>query len=191
MSAMSDGEAITAEGLEALKAELARLEGDARRDIAKRIQAARELGDLKENTLYHIAKEDQAHLETKIARLVRRARRIYVSRCAWSSLAMWYSAFSLRSPQLARGLDALWRCRAARRPPGRASSALRAFEALRGDRFSVAHRAHCGGPAAAAACTSASQGRSPKPWSHQVVPAPASSCRRDGSGRSWLTTTTS
>jgi len=47
MTRMSDGEAITAEGLEALKAELAHLEGDARRDMARRIMAARELGDLK------------------------------------------------------------------------------------------------------------------------------------------------
>jgi transcription elongation factor GreA len=74
MSAMSDGEPITAEGLEALKAELARLEGDARRDIARRIQVARELGDLSENAEYHIAKEDQAHLETKILRLNARLR---------------------------------------------------------------------------------------------------------------------
>jgi transcription elongation factor GreA len=74
MSAMSDGEPITAEGLEALKAELARLEGDARRDMARRIQVARELGDLSENAEYHIAKEDQAHLETKILRLVERLR---------------------------------------------------------------------------------------------------------------------
>jgi transcription elongation factor GreA len=78
MTAMSDGEAITAEGLVALKAELAQLEGDARRDIARRIQAARELGDLKENAEYHIAKEDQAHLETKIARLVERLRNAVV-----------------------------------------------------------------------------------------------------------------
>ena len=71
---MSEGEAITAEGLEALKAELAHLEGDARRQMAARIQAARELGDLKENAEYHIAKEDQAHLETKIKRLRERLR---------------------------------------------------------------------------------------------------------------------
>ena len=69
MNAMSDGEAITAEGLEALKGELAHLEGEARRDMARRIMAARELGDLKENAEYHIAKEDQAHLETRIKRL--------------------------------------------------------------------------------------------------------------------------
>jgi transcription elongation factor GreA len=75
MTAMSDTrEAITAEGLDALKSELARLEGDARRDIARRIKAARELGDLSENAEYHIAKEDQAHLETKIARLSERLR---------------------------------------------------------------------------------------------------------------------
>jgi len=75
MSGMTtDGEPITPEGLEALKAELARLEGDARRDMAQRIQAARELGDLSENAEYHIAKEDQAHLETKILRLRDRLR---------------------------------------------------------------------------------------------------------------------
>jgi transcription elongation factor GreA len=71
---MTNGEAITPEGLEALKAELERLEGDARRDIAQRIKAARELGDLSENAEYHIAKEDQAHLETKILRLNERLR---------------------------------------------------------------------------------------------------------------------
>ncbi|MEA2358747.1 MAG: transcription elongation factor GreA [Solirubrobacteraceae bacterium] len=74
MRTMSEGEAITAEGLAALKTELARLEGDARRDMAQRIQAARELGDLKENAEYHIAKEDQAHLETRIQRLQSRLR---------------------------------------------------------------------------------------------------------------------
>jgi transcription elongation factor GreA len=59
----------TAEGLEALKAELAVLEGEGRREIAERIKTAREWGDLKENSEYHDAKNDQAHLETKIARL--------------------------------------------------------------------------------------------------------------------------
>jgi transcription elongation factor GreA len=79
MSAMSDGEPITAEGLEALKAELERLEGDGRREIARRIQIARELGDLSENAEYHIAKEDQAHLETKIKRLAERLRNARVT----------------------------------------------------------------------------------------------------------------
>lgn len=59
----------TADGLETLKAELAALEGEARREIAERIKTAREWGDLKENSEYHDAKNEQAHLETKIARL--------------------------------------------------------------------------------------------------------------------------
>ena len=60
---------ITAEGLESLNAELAELEGEGRREIAERIKTAREWGDLKENSEYHDAKNEQAHLETKIARV--------------------------------------------------------------------------------------------------------------------------
>jgi transcription elongation factor GreA len=60
---------ITAGGLEQLNSELAALEGDARREIAERIKTARDWGDLKENSEYHDAKNEQAHLETKIARL--------------------------------------------------------------------------------------------------------------------------
>jgi transcription elongation factor GreA len=59
----------TAAGLETLKSELSVLEGDGRREIAERIKTAREWGDLKENSEYHDAKNDQAHLETRIARL--------------------------------------------------------------------------------------------------------------------------
>jgi transcription elongation factor GreA len=59
----------TAEGLATLNAELAVLEGEGRREIAERIKTAREWGDLKENSEYHDAKNEQAHLETKIARL--------------------------------------------------------------------------------------------------------------------------
>ena len=55
---------ITAEGLEVLEAELAALEGDGRREIAERIKTAREWGDLKENSEYHDAKNEQAPLES-------------------------------------------------------------------------------------------------------------------------------
>src|SRR5215471_871939 len=71
---MPEGEAITAAGLESLQAELDELEGPARSAMAARIKAARELGDLSENAEYHIAKEDQAHLETRIKRLRERLR---------------------------------------------------------------------------------------------------------------------
>ena len=67
---MSEGTNLTtAEGLKALQDELVALEGDGRREIAERIKTARDWGDLKENSEYHDAKNDQAHLETKIARL--------------------------------------------------------------------------------------------------------------------------
>jgi transcription elongation factor GreA len=61
--------AITAEGLDALRAELEELETTGREQIAAQIRTAREWGDLKENAEYHAAKEAQAHLETKILRL--------------------------------------------------------------------------------------------------------------------------
>jgi transcription elongation factor GreA len=70
----SGGEPITEEGIEALRAEIEELEGDGRNKMAARIKVAREEGDLKENAEYHIAKEDQAHLETKIKRLRERLR---------------------------------------------------------------------------------------------------------------------
>jgi transcription elongation factor GreA len=73
MSAVGQGgEPITAAGIEELKAELAELEGPARQRMAARIKAARDEGDLKENAEYHVAKEDQAHLETRIKRLQER-----------------------------------------------------------------------------------------------------------------------
>jgi transcription elongation factor GreA len=68
------GEPITEEGIAALREEIEQLEGPARTEMAARIKAARELGDLKENAEYHIAKEDQAHLETRIKRLRERLR---------------------------------------------------------------------------------------------------------------------
>jgi len=68
------GEPITPEGIAALREEIEQLEGPGRTEMAARIKAARELGDLKENAEYHIAKEDQAHLETRIKRLRERLR---------------------------------------------------------------------------------------------------------------------
>src|SRR5690242_16613824 len=69
MAGLSDPVVMTAEGLKALQAELEQLETVARKEIAERIKTAREWGDLKENSEYHDAKNDQAHLETKILRI--------------------------------------------------------------------------------------------------------------------------
>ncbi len=72
---MTEANVITAEGLSALTAELEELEGPSRREIAERIKTAREWGDLKENSEYHDAKNDQSHLERKIAMLRERISR--------------------------------------------------------------------------------------------------------------------
>lgn len=60
---------ITHEGFQKLKAELERLINVERKNIADRIQEAKELGDLSENAEYSAAKEEQAFLEMKIAEL--------------------------------------------------------------------------------------------------------------------------
>jgi transcription elongation factor GreA len=78
MSDTGPGESITPEGIVALRAELEQLEGPARVEMAARIKTARELGDLKENADYHIAKDDQGHLEARIRRLRERLRRATV-----------------------------------------------------------------------------------------------------------------
>jgi transcription elongation factor GreA len=75
---MAEEEPITPEGLRALEAELEELETAGRQDMAKQINAARSLGDLKENADYHIAKDEQAHMETKIKRLRERLRNAVV-----------------------------------------------------------------------------------------------------------------
>jgi transcription elongation factor GreA len=72
------GEPITEDGIAALREEIEQLEGPGRTEMAARIKVARELGDLKENAEYHIAKEDQAHLETRIKRLRERLRKAVV-----------------------------------------------------------------------------------------------------------------
>jgi transcription elongation factor GreA len=52
-----------------LEREIEELETGARGEMAERIKAARDLGDLKENAEYHDAKDAQAILETRILRL--------------------------------------------------------------------------------------------------------------------------
>jgi transcription elongation factor GreA len=76
--AEQSGEPITAAGIEELRAELAELEGPKRQAMAARIKAARDEGDLKENAEYHVAKEDQAHMETRIKRLQERLQNAVV-----------------------------------------------------------------------------------------------------------------
>jgi transcription elongation factor GreA len=60
---------LTQEAYDRLKAELDYLSGPGRVDIAKRIEAAREEGDLRENGGYHAAKDEQGQMEARIITL--------------------------------------------------------------------------------------------------------------------------
>ena len=60
---------LTQEAYDRLSAELEHLRGPARQEIAKKIEAAREEGDLKENGGYHAAKEEQGKQEARVRQL--------------------------------------------------------------------------------------------------------------------------
>lgn len=60
---------LTQEGLNHLKQEYQELTAIQRPKIAKRIQRAREFGDLAENSEYDAAKEEQSLLEARISQL--------------------------------------------------------------------------------------------------------------------------
>ncbi|MGP4112539.1 transcription elongation factor GreA [Streptomyces sp. 4N509B] len=60
---------LTQEAYDQLRAELDHLSGPARVEIAKKIEQAREEGDLKENAGYHAAKEEQGKMEARVRQL--------------------------------------------------------------------------------------------------------------------------
>jgi transcription elongation factor GreA len=64
-----EGEQLTAKQADALREELAGLEGPRRDDVVAAIKKAREFGDLSENFEYHAAKNEQGLLEARIRTL--------------------------------------------------------------------------------------------------------------------------
>jgi transcription elongation factor GreA len=60
---------LTKEGLQKLKDEFTNLIDVKRPEIAKRIQDAREMGDISENSEYDAAKQEQAFIEGRIAEI--------------------------------------------------------------------------------------------------------------------------
>jgi transcription elongation factor GreA len=78
---MSDKPAsfLTQEAYDRLAAELEDLSTVKRAEIVKRIEAAREEGDLKENSGYHAAKDEQGRIESRIRDLTERLKHAVVS----------------------------------------------------------------------------------------------------------------
>jgi transcription elongation factor GreA len=66
---MEEQQIISKEGYKKLKEELEHLTNIKRKEIADRIEKAKELGDLSENAEYQEAKDAQAFNETRIAEL--------------------------------------------------------------------------------------------------------------------------
>ncbi|MCC3380809.1 transcription elongation factor GreA [Paenibacillus farraposensis] len=60
---------LTKEGLAKLEEELKELKTVKRKELAERLKLAISYGDLKENSEYHSAKDDQAFMETRILTL--------------------------------------------------------------------------------------------------------------------------
>jgi len=74
----SDRIPITREGYDKKKAELDRMQNVEMIEVAKRIAAARDLGDLSENAEYHAAREDQGMLQARIDSLKDQLARAYI-----------------------------------------------------------------------------------------------------------------
>jgi transcription elongation factor GreA len=64
-----EGERLTARQAQAVRDELAALEGPRREEVVAAIKKAREFGDLSENFEYHAAKNEQGLLEARIRTL--------------------------------------------------------------------------------------------------------------------------
>jgi transcription elongation factor GreA len=75
---MKDDIFLTEEGIEDIKRELAELKDVKRPELAARLKAAIEMGDLSENADYIKAKEDQGFLEGKIQELEETLKRVKV-----------------------------------------------------------------------------------------------------------------
>jgi len=65
---------LTQEGYDALISRLNYLKSDRRNEVAKKLQAARELGDLSENAEYDSAKDEQSMLEAEIFEIEHKLR---------------------------------------------------------------------------------------------------------------------
>jgi transcription elongation factor GreA len=61
---------LTQESYDRLSAELEELSGPARADIAKKIESARDEGDLKENGGYHAAREELGKIDGRVKQLI-------------------------------------------------------------------------------------------------------------------------
>ena len=93
-----DKEPITSQGLRKLKKELEELKTIKRPKVIEAIAEARAHGDLKENAEYHAAREQQAHIESRILEvndIIARANVIDVTKLEKSSKVIFGSTVEI------------------------------------------------------------------------------------------------
>ena len=66
---MQEKEYLTQEKFDAFKKELEQLKGEKRKEVAEALEYAKALGDLSENAEYHDARDEQANVEDRIAKI--------------------------------------------------------------------------------------------------------------------------
>jgi transcription elongation factor GreA len=69
---------LTTAGMDVLRAELEELTTTRRREVVARIKAARELGDLRENSDYQEARREQSFLEGRVAQIEQMLRKVVI-----------------------------------------------------------------------------------------------------------------
>ncbi|MFF2089930.1 transcription elongation factor GreA [Paenibacillus sp. NPDC058174] len=102
---MSNEVLLTAEGLNKLEQELEELKTVKRAELAQRLKVAISYGDLKENSEYHSAKDDQAFMETRIQTIERMLKNVRLVENAGTSKVQIGSIVVLNDIEMAEKIE--------------------------------------------------------------------------------------
>ncbi|WP_042162279.1 transcription elongation factor GreA [Paenibacillus gorillae] len=102
---MSNEVLLTAEGLNKLELELEELKTVKRAELAQRLKVAISYGDLKENSEYHSAKDDQAFMETRIQTIERMLKKVRVVESSSTSKVQIGSIVVLNDIEMAEKIE--------------------------------------------------------------------------------------
>ncbi|MBB6672075.1 transcription elongation factor GreA [Cohnella nanjingensis] len=96
---------LTPEGFASLEQELEELKTVKRKELAARIKTAISYGDLKENSEYHSAKDDQAFMETRILTIEKMLKRARVVKSAGASIVQVGSIVVLNDVEMSERIE--------------------------------------------------------------------------------------
>ncbi|MCC3372730.1 transcription elongation factor GreA [Cohnella sp. REN36] len=96
---------LTPEGFASLERELEELKTVKRKELASRIKTAISYGDLKENSEYHSAKDDQAFMETRILQIEKMLKRARIVKSEDASIVQVGSVVVLNDVELGEKIE--------------------------------------------------------------------------------------